>query len=1346
MAKSIAVNRLHHNKYPQGVSKSSRMKPKLHISNPLRFSEDTAWGSGLGNSDSAEEAFRCLSSSIDTSISAGIAIVAEVVKMLQPNVSGSVNVGAAVPEGFGSAIPSNSHDLLQFIKRQKLSKQSGSALRSCGPNVGQTGDLAHERLKMLDEQREQLELRMMYREDEISSNLTLLFKEYDYNRFRAKLVKQVEIREAQEKAEREAKRIAAEERRKAVVERIRRQEELAEQRKREAELALLRIKEAKERHEQWERDRLASDLAQMPLEDQLSALAEQDFREILERKLWQERERAKLVAWEAEQREKDKIEEEKRQARMSELDEKRKKLDLLRQQQSKVQKPSDAAMKEEAERLNKQLRIQNKAKFVTRRMNAAPIPDETIRPSTKVEETKVESAPITDGIQRTHDAAAMSSDHQSSEHLHVQTAASSSKPVVTEQADAEFAQYSKDLLALDDLEQLRDRLHAFSQEKRALRLEQRQRLVSASDGPSVQEQLRRIERRSCAVEERIKELQQASPADKQTGSESEKSSVETQQTNSLSSGAVAPSEEPLKPHVSAQTLRLQQKLSMSSTSSAKQPQGSNDDLLRAVDHILRESQRLCDNAEQISMQEVSSMLMQISSLEKKIAGSSLSSSSVLLTLGYSDRLQHMQQRLRSLLKHVQTQQASPETKSTGGNSSVLVSSSRPSSSKGRDTDKDSSRIKERHAGIPSSTGIADAHSRPASSKDKNKSQDADGNREQVVRIDQDLHTLNTHTQALRSSSSAPQLSPRSSSNPPATASSPATSTPTSTDRKPTTAEATGASAATNDAVKDEEEEEEEDPEQLAGWHECINSSLFFSAAHHAAYFGYLDVLRFLCKYFDCFIMDDKRRTPLFYAALNNQLACLALLLSLDPRWIDVGDHVGDTALHAAAMSSNKGGSSDCEVLAFLLSCEAHPDTANHAGLTPSHVAQSVSALRLLQKHKAQLFCMDHRSRLPLWHACRDRRVDCLEYLLQQTPRSFILWPDENEGDTCVHIAAKQGHVDCLETLLRFLFASEDSVLSGEDALYVTNKRQYTAAHCAAHKDILRVLYEYGMNLFVADAKEHMPLFLMAFYNRLDCLAYLLDVASSPATALPRSTSSKATFSFDASSSTPSSVASKVAHADQKGDTALHVACVAGHYGAVQLLLFFLSNRLLVNKQGFKPSDLARKAGHAALADLVERLEEELRPSDSSSGHSVVGVTASEQMHSVYKAFETYGSRWTKCYDAQYMASYYYDHVTQQAHWTRPPTCDLLPQDERDFDLAQDLLTRFYTQHNATKLAQLNDILFLYRRRYTELFITLAQRYEVQDLKMFEGVQFFDGASSNTSLSPRGAPPQQKSKQ
>jgi hypothetical protein len=51
---------------------------------------------------------------------------------------------------------------------------------------------------------------------------------------------------------------------------------------------------------------------------------------------------------------------------------------------------------------------------------------------------------------------------------------------------------------------------------------------------------------------------------------------------------------------------------------------------------------------------------------------------------------------------------------------------------------------------------------------------------------------------------------------------------------------------------------------INGWEECLQTTMS-SAAHHAAFNGFDEVLDVLSQFFDCFVMDSKGRTPLFYA-------------------------------------------------------------------------------------------------------------------------------------------------------------------------------------------------------------------------------------------------------------------------------------------------------------------------------------------------------------------------------------------------------------------------------------------------------------------------------------------------
>lgn len=115
---------------------------------------------------------------------------------LQPSTANAASFSnspgsTVVPDAFGNAIPTNSKDLLKYIRAQKLNKHSGTSLNQKAATNGQIGNLTKERLKMLDEQRETLELRMMAREDHLwlsheaarMERLNELEKMYEHSEF-----------------------------------------------------------------------------------------------------------------------------------------------------------------------------------------------------------------------------------------------------------------------------------------------------------------------------------------------------------------------------------------------------------------------------------------------------------------------------------------------------------------------------------------------------------------------------------------------------------------------------------------------------------------------------------------------------------------------------------------------------------------------------------------------------------------------------------------------------------------------------------------------------------------------------------------------------------------------------------------------------------------------------------------------------------------------------------------------------------------------------------------------------------------------------------------------------------
>lgn len=107
--------------------------------------------------------------------------------------------------------------------------------------------------------------------------------------------------------------------------------------------------------------------------------------------------------------------------------------------------------------------------------------------------------------------------------------------------------------------------------------------------------------------------------------------------------------------------------------------------------------------------------------------------------------------------------------------------------------------------------------------------------------------------------------------------------------------------------------------------------------------------------------------------------------------------------------------------------------------------------------------------------------------------------------------------------------------------------------------------------------------------------------------------------------------------------------------------------------------------------------------------------------------QSYKSRWCKCYDFDNDSYYYYDRLSIlntsiiSSQWERPETYDELEVDEDKYEIACEILKLFYQRYNLTKVSSINDILNMYRNNYGELFVQLAEKYKLTDLRMFNGI-------------------------
>ena len=212
--------------------------------------------------------------------------------------------------------------------------------------------------------------------------------------------------------------------------------------------------------------------------------------------------------------------------------------------------------------------------------------------------------------------------------------------------------------------------------------------------------------------------------------------------------------------------------------------------------------------------------------------------------------------------------------------------------------------------------------------------------------------------------------------------------------------------------------------------------------------------------------------------------------------------------------------------------------------------------------------------------------------------------------------------------------------------------------------------ENGFDLWIADAKNRYPLFIAAFYGRVESVAFLLEQGAGTGTGA--GTKSK----MDC-----------INGKDVNGDTALHAAALNGNMQCILLLLYYI--RSCANRQGLSPQMIAATPNATGTTlEKVHQTTAEIVGSDYSNitvtvnnssfgcvltSNAVNDTLATDSCNrnvnliksienqcrsgmdvcSIYGCdFDTlasniiyYSTRWVKCYDSYENSYYYYDSTT-----------------------------------------------------------------------------------------------------
>ncbi|XP_065649241.1 transient receptor potential cation channel subfamily A member 1 homolog isoform X5 [Hydra vulgaris] len=334
---------------------------------------------------------------------------------------------------------------------------------------------------------------------------------------------------------------------------------------------------------------------------------------------------------------------------------------------------------------------------------------------------------------------------------------------------------------------------------------------------------------------------------------------------------------------------------------------------------------------------------------------------------------------------------------------------------------------------------------------------------------------------------------------------------------------------------------------------CLVAKLFLAsnrneqtALHLAVENNHIDIVK-LC-------IDKGSNVNLVQATMNSplHLACTSGLLEIAKLLVESGANIEsknslqETPLHKATLFNH------IEIIEFLLVRGVHVDCRDKDNETPLLIAvrkNYFESVKLLLEYTANIYAKDSNDKTCLFLAAEENSKEALEILCKYDIKN-LLEEINKYGMTPLHIAAKEGHDNIVQTLLS-LGACIDAKCH----------ESLTPLHLAAKNGHFRIVQLLLSNVLSiandVDDSSNTPLHLAAMEGHVKIVEMLIEVGSAVHTrnanqmtpldcASYRGWNQCAQFLLDADSI--------INPSDKVKITSLHLASKEGHVDIVKLLL------------------------------------------------------------------------------------------------------------------------------------------------------------------------------------------------